>query len=97
MMAMGGLYYYGGRGLPRDQERAVRYFRDAADAGAAPGFVCLRGRRSRWLVRCWLVPVRWACVCGFDIVSVRMGMPHSLRQVAMGNICLLYTSDAADE
>ena len=32
MLALGDLYYYGGRGLPRDQTQALRYFRMAGDA-----------------------------------------------------------------
>jgi TPR repeat protein len=32
---MGGLYYWGARGLDRDQERAFRYFHRAAEAGHA--------------------------------------------------------------
>jgi TPR repeat protein len=35
MLALGNLYYYGGRGLPRDQVQALRYFRMA---GSAPNF-----------------------------------------------------------
>lgn len=37
MMAMGDLYYYGARGLPRDQVAALRYFEQAADLGSDDG------------------------------------------------------------
>ena len=34
---MADLYYYGGRGLPRDQPRALRYFEQAAHLGSETG------------------------------------------------------------
>jgi len=37
MVAMGGLYYYGARGLPRDQARALDYFQQAANLGSIEG------------------------------------------------------------
>jgi SEL1 protein len=37
MLAMGDLYYYGARGLPRDQEQALRYYSQAASTGDATG------------------------------------------------------------
>ena len=37
MIAMGGLYYYGARGLPRDQPQALRYFQQAALLGSPEG------------------------------------------------------------
>ena len=36
-LATGELYYYGARGLPRDQPRALNYFQRAADAGSVDG------------------------------------------------------------
>eukprot|EP00750_Incisomonas_marina_P020508 INCI4043.5.p1 GENE.INCI4043.5~~INCI4043.5.p1 ORF type:complete len:1665 (+),score=285.90 INCI4043.5:31-4995(+) len=39
MIAMGGLYYYGARGLPRDQPQALRYFQQAALLGSPEGQV----------------------------------------------------------
>lgn len=32
--ALGDLYYWGARGIPRDQNRALRYFTSAGDAGS---------------------------------------------------------------
>ncbi len=37
MLAMGDLYYYGARGLPRDQPQALRYFEQAASLGDPNG------------------------------------------------------------
>lgn len=37
MVATGDLYYYGARGLPRDQPRALHYYEAAAAAGSAEG------------------------------------------------------------
>lgn len=37
MMAMGDLYYYGARGLPRDYTQALNYFNQAAERGDANG------------------------------------------------------------
>lgn len=39
MWAMGDLYYWGARGLPRDQVQARDYFGRAADAGHMPSIV----------------------------------------------------------
>ena len=36
-MDTGNLFYYGGRGLPRDQQRAFAYFQRAATMQHAPG------------------------------------------------------------
>ena len=33
MIATADLYYYGARGLPRDQPRALQYYSQAASAG----------------------------------------------------------------
>ncbi len=50
-MAMGTLYYYGARGLPRDQPRALGYFERAADLGAPEGCVPVHvGVRKRRVV-----------------------------------------------
>ena len=40
MLAMGDLYYYGARGLPRDQSMALRYFEQAADRHGDPTGMC---------------------------------------------------------
>jgi len=40
MLAMGDLYYYGARGLPRDQSMALRYFEQAADSHGDPTGMC---------------------------------------------------------
>ena len=37
MLAMGDLYYYGARGLPRDQSAALHYFNQAANLGDTTG------------------------------------------------------------
>lgn len=37
MLAMGELYYYGARGMPRDQPLALQYFEQAANAGDPSG------------------------------------------------------------
>jgi TPR repeat protein len=43
MLAMGDLYYYGARGMPRDQAQARRYFLDAARLGSAEGMCGVAG------------------------------------------------------
>jgi hypothetical protein len=37
MLSVGDMYYYGARGLQRDQTRALHYYNMAADAGSAAG------------------------------------------------------------
>lgn len=37
MTATGDLFYYGARGLPRDQPRALSYFQQAAELGSVDG------------------------------------------------------------
>ncbi len=37
MLATGDLYYFGARGLPRDQVRALSYYENAARTGDATG------------------------------------------------------------
>ncbi len=37
MLAMGDLYYYGARGLPRDHSQALQYYQQAANTGDASG------------------------------------------------------------
>lgn len=43
MAAMGDLYYWGARGVPRDQEQALRYFERAAQAGHVSSQAALAG------------------------------------------------------
>ena len=42
MIAMGDLYYYGARGLPRDQVRAFDFFERAAEHGNAVGLTACK-------------------------------------------------------
>ena len=43
ILAMGDLYYYGARGMPRDQTLARQYFSDAASRGSLEGICGLAG------------------------------------------------------
>ena len=50
MVAMGDLYYYGARGMPRDQAQAYDYFQRAANTGHTGGQVAAANLLPRVLV-----------------------------------------------
>ena len=47
ILAMGDLYYYGARGMPRDQILARQYFSDAASRGSLEGICGLAGMQLK--------------------------------------------------